>query len=203
MGADFLAEVEPVALRERVREAVYQAFSEVIATNPQLAPAAYLHRAQASLGGANKKAAVDDLRVAVASKDGPVVYKAAVQLLQMGESLAPQEWALLPDHLRSAATPRQRAYWYARDHAGIGLHGGHKSHYTAEIGAWSYASGTLLFTAHPCAILAWLHSRPGHTLALPALDRFYAAAADLGYANPMPQVWQLRGQPQMYSSQIT
>ena len=52
-------------------------------------------------------------------------------------------------------------------------------------------------------ILAWLHGRPGHTLALPALERFYAVAAELGYANPMPQVRQLLGTPQIDSSQIT
>jgi len=44
MGVDFLAEIEPEALRERVRVPVYQACSEVIATDPLLAPAAYLHR---------------------------------------------------------------------------------------------------------------------------------------------------------------
>jgi hypothetical protein len=76
MGADFLAEIEPAALRERVREAVYQACSEVIATNPQLAPAAYLHRTRMSLAAGNEDAGVLDLQAGVASGDGPVVYGA-------------------------------------------------------------------------------------------------------------------------------
>jgi len=186
MGADFLAEIEPAALRERVLEVVHQACSEVIATNPQLAPAARLHRGQISLARGDDDAGVLDLQTAVASEDGPVVYKAAAHLLQMGRTLAPQEW---PD------TPRSRdVYWLASARAVIGLHGGVKSRYTREIGDWAWASATLLFTAHPYAILAWLHSRPGHTLTLPALERFYASAAELGYAtNPMPEVRQLLG----------
>ena len=198
---DFLVVIEPVALRERVRAAVYDAFSEVIATEPKLAPAAHLHRGLVFLAGGNEDAAVHDFRVAVASQDGPVVYQAATQLLQLGKTLAPQEWA---------ETPWLHAYEVARDRAGIGFHGGHKSHYTAEISAWRRASATLLFTAHPAAILAWLHRRPGHTLALPALDRFYAVAADFGYANPMPEVRQLLGiahgasmPPQRRTDQIT
>jgi len=184
MGVDFLAEIEPAALRERVREAVYQACSEVIAADPHLAPAAYLHRGLISVARQDEDAAVQDFQAAVASQDGPVVYKAATQLLRMGQSLAAWEWS---------DTPLRRALTLADDRAGIGLRGGVKSRFTTEIRDWARASGTLLFTVHPYAILAWLHSRPGHTLTLPALERFYAAAADLGYMNPMPQVRQLLG----------
>lgn len=185
MGVDFLAEIEPAALRERVREAVYRACSEVIATDPLLAPAAHLHLGLISLARGDEDAAVEDFQAAVASQDGEVVYKAATQLLGMGQQLAPWEYD---------DTPLRRALTLAEARAVIGLRGGRKSHYTAEIRDWARASGTLLFTTHPYAIVAWLHSRPGHMLALPALERFYAAAAaELGNPNPIPQAQQLLG----------
>jgi len=161
---------------------MYQACSEVIATNPLLAPAAHLHRGLVSLAGdGDIRVAVEDFRAAVASHDGPVVYKATGQLLQMGRTLAVHE------------DPHRRAFAPMRERAVFGLRGGIKSHYTAEIREWARMSAGLLFTAHPYAILAWLHSRPGHTLALPSLERFYIAAAEFGYADPMPQVRQLLG----------
>jgi len=131
MGEGFLAEIEPPALRQRTLEAVYRVFAVVIATNPQLAPAAYLSRGRISLADGNEDAAVQDFRAAVASQDAAAVYRATGHLLQMSKSLAPLEWA---------DTPQERAYEIARDRAGLGLHGGRKSRYTAEISALARAS---------------------------------------------------------------
>jgi hypothetical protein len=178
----------PPALRERLSNAVKQALAEATA-EPKLAGAAYYFLGQLALASGDRDAAVQDLQAAVAAQDGEFIYKAAMHLLGMHESLAPRA------PREGGYTPPAEIGELARYRAVIGLHGGVKSHFTSEIHAWFRASKPLLFHAHPNAILAWLHSRPGHTLAVPALERFYAAAVEMGYctSNPMPQVRQSLG----------
>lgn len=104
---DFLAEIEPAALRERVQEAVYQACSEVIATDPQLAPAAHLQRGRMSLARGDDDAAVQNFQAAVASQDASAVYYAARHLLRMGEGLATPLWNLRDDELDAYEARRE------------------------------------------------------------------------------------------------